>query len=132
MQDVAAGIFIKNDAVLIARRDLSGSLPGYWEFPGGKREPGETIFECLEREILEEFNVRCRPHSVFAETVYAYEHGCIRRIGILAELPDDAIELRVHETYRWVEITRLPEYRLAPADMGIAERLKVYISPVSR
>jgi 8-oxo-dGTP diphosphatase len=123
MQDISAAIFIKNDTVLIAKRNQSGSLPGYWEFPGGKQESGETIFECLEREILEEFNVRCRATSLFAEMVYAYEHGSIRLIGILAELLDDAIELRVHEEYRWVEISRVLEYRLAPADVGIAERL---------
>jgi 8-oxo-dGTP diphosphatase len=123
MQDVSAAIFIKNDTVLIAKRNQSGSLPGYWEFPGGKREPGETIFECLEREILEEFNIRCRATSLFAETVYADQHNHIRLIGIMAELPDDAIELRVHDEYRWVEISRVLEYRLAPADVGIAEKL---------
>jgi 8-oxo-dGTP diphosphatase len=123
MQNVSAAIFIKNDTVLIAKRNQSGSLPGYWEFPGGKQEDGETIFECLEREIVEEFNVRCRATSIFAKIEYANEHDSIMLIGIMAELLDEAIELRVHEEYRWVEISRLAEYRLAPADVGIAEKL---------
>jgi mutator protein MutT len=123
MQDVAAAIFIRNSTVLIAKRNQSGSLPGYWEFPGGKLEGGETIFECLEREILEEFNVRCKAKSIFAETVYEYEHGSIRLISMLADLLSDTIELRVHEDYRWVEISRLSEYMLAPADVRAAEML---------
>ncbi|GHT84040.1 NUDIX hydrolase [Spirochaetia bacterium] len=130
VQDVSAAIFIKNDTVLIAKRNQSGSLPGYWEFPGGKQKPGETIFECLEREILEEFNVRCQAKSIFAETVYANEHNSIRLIGIMAELPDEAIELRVHDEYRWVEIGRMLEYRLAPADVGIAEKLRAHYTRV--
>jgi 8-oxo-dGTP diphosphatase len=75
IQNVAAGIFIKNGKVLIAQRNLTTRNPafrGLWEFPGGKQEEGETIFQCLEREIMEEFGVQCRADKILIESPYTY------------------------------------------------------------
>ncbi|MDR3247330.1 MAG: (deoxy)nucleoside triphosphate pyrophosphohydrolase [Treponema sp.] len=123
MQEVSAAIIIKDNKVLLARRGQGGNLPGYWEFPGGKREKNETIFECLEREIMEELGVRCRALRLFAESVYHYEHGTIKLIGIITELIDEDITLRVHDEYRWVEIPCLSDYTLPPADVDIVRLL---------
>lgn len=103
MQNVSAGIFIKNNLILIAQRGIHEKLSGYWEFPGGKQEIDETIFDCLEREILEEFRVRCKANDIFCESIYNYENGSIRLIGILSELLELNIELVVHEQYEWIK-----------------------------
>ena len=123
MKDISAALFMENGKVLLARRNSAGDLPGYWEFPGGKRENNETIFECLEREIKEEFDVRCKALKIFAENIFEYEHGAIKLIAIFAELIDKNIALNVHEEYKWVEIKNLLDYKLAPADIHIAELL---------
>ena len=52
--NVAAGILIKNNKVFAARRKPGLHLAGFWEFPGGKIEFGESAVQCLERELREE------------------------------------------------------------------------------
>jgi 8-oxo-dGTP diphosphatase len=121
MKEVSAAIFIEDGKILLAKRGSYGNLPGHWEFPGGKREDNETIFECLEREIKEELNVYCKALKIFAENLYEYEHGIIKLIAIIAQLLDKNIVLNVHDEYKWVEIKCLLNYKLAPADVYIAE-----------
>ena len=52
--EVAAGLVYREGRYLIARRNPGVHLAGFWEFPGGKCEPGETLEECLRRELFEE------------------------------------------------------------------------------
>ena len=54
--EVVAGIIYKDDKFLIAQRNLKKAQGGLWEFPGGKREPGESFEDALKREIKEEFD----------------------------------------------------------------------------
>ena len=54
MKRVSAALIEQRGEFLIARRSAQDTLGGFWEFPGGKVEKGETPQECLEREILEE------------------------------------------------------------------------------
>jgi 5-methylcytosine-specific restriction protein A len=126
MKNVSAAIFLKNDFVLIAKRGNGKDLSGYWEFPGGKQEENETIFECLEREIVEEFNVECKANEMFFESIYHYDNDTIKLIAIFSNLLDNQIELKVHEDYKWVKINYLLEYNLAPADISIAKKLIEY------
>jgi 8-oxo-dGTP diphosphatase len=123
MKEVSAAIIIENGKMLLTKRDSSGDLPGYWEFPGGKRENNETIFECLEREIKEELNVYCKALNIFAESIYEYEYGTIKLIAIFAKLFSKNIVLNVHDEYIWTEISSLLNYKLAPADIHIAKLL---------
>jgi 8-oxo-dGTP diphosphatase len=53
------GILWKNGRFLVARRPEGKSLAGYWEFPGGKQEPGESMEETLRRELREELGITC-------------------------------------------------------------------------
>ena len=55
---VTAAIVLQDNKVLLTRRALGQSLEGYWEFPGGKVEEGESLQECLKREIFEELGVQ--------------------------------------------------------------------------
>ena len=121
MTIVAAGLFIEGSRILIARRARGQSLAGFWEFPGGKQEPGESILECLEREIREEFGVDCRAKGVLAEATYEYPQGIIELVGVVAVFTGGDIALTVHDEYRWVEIAELGAYRLAPADILLAK-----------
>jgi 8-oxo-dGTP diphosphatase len=58
---VSAGLIFRDDgALLIARRPPGGFMPGWWEFPGGKIEEGETPEACLAREIREELGVEVK------------------------------------------------------------------------
>jgi 8-oxo-dGTP diphosphatase len=123
MKEVSAAIIIENGKILLTKRNPNGDLPGYWEFPGGKRENNETIFECLEREIKEELNVSCKALNIFSENIYEYENGTIKLIAIMAKLFSNNIILNVHDEYIWAEIRNLLNYKLAPADIHIAKLL---------
>ena len=54
---VAGGIIWQDDHLLAALRPQGKPMAGYWEFPGGKLEPGETPGQCLERELMEELDL---------------------------------------------------------------------------
>jgi len=58
--DVTAGLIWKEEKLLIATRPRGTHLEGFWEFPGGKKEEGENLKECLKREIEEELTVEVR------------------------------------------------------------------------
>ena len=123
MTNVAAGLFIRQNHILIARRGKNQNLAGCWEFPGGKQEGDESILECLEREIREEFQVPCRAWEIHSHNPYHYPGGSIDLIAVRAELLSGDLVLSVHDDYRWVEIGKLSAYNLAPADVSIAEKL---------
>ncbi len=57
MFEVTAGIILKEDKILIAKRGLDKKFGGRWEFPGGKLEPGESLQDCIKRELEEELNI---------------------------------------------------------------------------
>jgi 8-oxo-dGTP diphosphatase len=121
MKDVTAAIIIENGRVILTRRKHDQSLAGYWEFPGGKIEEGETPQICLEREIFEELGVRVKTGLILAESVYQYEHGKIRLIALFTELIDKQIVLEVHDKAEWVRLVDVLDYKLAPADISIAK-----------
>ena len=73
--DVAAGL-IRDGAgrLLIAQRPLDGLLGGLWEFPGGKVEAGESLAQCLRRELREELAIDVAVGSLFARVDHAFTH----------------------------------------------------------
>ncbi len=73
--DVGCGVIFKDQKILIAQRPPNSHLGGYWEFPGGKKEKGENLFECLVREIEEELGVIVNPF----ETLRVVEHVALER-----------------------------------------------------
>ena len=123
MKLVTAAIIYQDGKVLLTRRGPGEKLAGFWEFPGGKIEHGETYQECLTREIKEELNLQIEVGEVLTTSTYKYEHGDIHLIALEASILSGKIELTVHDKYEWVAPTDLVFYKLAPADIPIAERL---------
>lgn len=123
MKNVSAAIIRKNDCVFIARRSVGQSLAGFWEFPGGKQEPGETIQECLVRELKEELQLSVRCSFILVENIHQYPGGVINLIAIETEILDGDIKLSVHDRFEWVSLSNLLSFNLAPADIPLAEWL---------
>ena len=77
--DVAVGILIRRDgALLLASRPEGKPYPGYWEFPGGKIEPGETVAHALRRELHEELGIDLRAVMPWVVRVHDYPHALVR------------------------------------------------------
>lgn len=77
--DVAVGILIQaNGDVLLGQRPPGKPYPGYWEFPGGKVEPGEAIVEALKREFVEELGIDIIAAQPWCGIEYVYPHAHVR------------------------------------------------------
>jgi 8-oxo-dGTP diphosphatase len=86
--DVAVAVLVRPDgAVLLARRPESKVYSGYWEFPGGKVEPGEPVAGALGREIREELGVEIERAHPWITRVFVYPHATVR--------------LHFHRVYAW-------------------------------
>ncbi len=122
--EVAAGLVYREGRYLIARRKADVHLAGFWEFPGGKREPGETFEECLERELFEELNIRIGAPVPFQVVLHQYPEKTVElhffRCGIESGQATavDCAEIR------WVWPHELGDFEFPPADRPIIEALR--------
>jgi 8-oxo-dGTP diphosphatase len=121
---VAAAIIISNGRVLIARRMQGDSHQGYWEFPGGAVEPGETLEECLARELAEELGVAAAIGEIVTRNEYRSARGSMDLVALRARVDTESFTLTAHDAVEWVKPKDLDRYRLAPADEPIAKLLK--------
>lgn len=77
--DVAVGILIReNGDVLLGERPRGKPYAGYWEFPGGKVEPGESIEAALKREFMEELGIAILSAKPWCGVEYIYPHAHVR------------------------------------------------------
>lgn len=77
--DVAVGILMKpNGDVLLGQRPAGKPCAGYWEFPGGKVDPGETILDALKREFMEELGIEVLSADEWCGVEHVYEHAHVR------------------------------------------------------
>lgn len=77
--DVAVGILIQpNGDVLLAQRPVGKPYAGYWEFPGGKVEPGEAILAALKREFMEELGIEIIDAEPWCGIEHVYAHAHVR------------------------------------------------------
>ena len=77
--DVAVGVLIDEaGAFLLTSRPQGKVYAGYWEFPGGKLESGESVEEALRRELIEELGIRIGPVEPWKTEVVSYEHALVR------------------------------------------------------
>jgi 8-oxo-dGTP diphosphatase len=124
MKTVTAAIITDKGRVLLARRAPGENLSGRWEFPGGKMEEGESLEECIRREIHEELGLEVVVSEVFARTTYHGDPGPFEIIALRAEVTAGCLRLTVHDRAEWVSIQGLLAYNLAPADIYIARKLQ--------
>lgn len=127
MKKVSAGIVCRNGKILICQRPEGKSLAGFWEFPGGKLEEGESLQDCLKRELKEELDIEVAVGDFFMESVYQYEFGEISLNAYFATLSaDQEPVLKEHPQLAWINPKDLGAYAFAPADLPIVEALKKY------
>ena len=122
--DVSAAVIRKNGRLLIAQRPFGGRLGGLWEFPGGKAETGETLPQCLRREIKEELNVRIKVGKPIISIEHAYTHFKITLHAFECELVSGKPQAVQVQDFKWVRMNELEKYAFAKTDLRIIEALK--------
>ncbi len=122
--DVTAGIIWKGRRLLIARRPPDKLLGGLWEFPGGKKESGETLEECLRREIREELDIAIRVDVPFMSLDHGYSHFRFTLHAFHCTYLQGTPRPLGCDDFRWVRISDLEAFALSRADQKLAAALK--------
>ncbi len=123
MIQVAAAIIEKDGRYLITQRKEDDHLGGLWEFPGGKKEAGETLEACLRREITEELACHIEIETLWKTVRHAYPDRTVELSFYLCRLTDGEIKSRGCQAYRWVWPHELDGFTFPPADLEIVQEL---------
>ncbi|MBR5599077.1 MAG: (deoxy)nucleoside triphosphate pyrophosphohydrolase [Alphaproteobacteria bacterium] len=126
MKIVGTAIIVNDrQEILIGQRPEGKDLAGLWEFPGGKCEKGETIEECIKREIKEELDVDVEVHEFLLEVKKEYQHGSFVLNVHKAKIKDvKNLKSNVHQKLVWVKVSELRNYEYPEADIDIIEYLE--------
>jgi 8-oxo-dGTP diphosphatase len=119
---VVAAVVERDGTFLVARRQSGVHLEGYWEFPGGKCQPGESETEALRREIHEELDADVQALDKLLTTVHEYEDRIIELHFYRCALVGTPRPMLGQEL-QWVAGPRLGDLRFPPADAQLIQHL---------
>lgn len=122
--NVVAAAIEKDGLIFCAQRPEGKSLGGFWEFPGGKLEKGETPEEALIREIKEEFDSEIEVISFLNEASHEYDFGIVTMKTYLSKLINGELKLLEHQDSKWLPIEELSELEWAPVDIPAVKCLQ--------
>ncbi len=120
---VVAAVIVDGDRVFATQRGY-GDWKDFWEFPGGKIEPGETPEAALHREILEELDTEIAVGDKITTIEYNYPEFHLTMECFLAHVLAGRLVLKEHEAARWLKKNELNSVKWLPADQTIIELLK--------
>lgn len=129
--DVVIGIVTRARKVLICQRPSGKSFAGFWEFPGGKREPGETLEQCLRRELREELAIEVAPLHALATVDHDYPRGPIRLHPWVCAHEAGEPQLLAVQRVLWIEPRDLTRYQFPPANDALIAEAIAYLSTAS-
>lgn len=123
---VAAIIKRENNGLteIFATQRGYGDYKDWWEFPGGKIEPGEKPEEALVREIEEELDVTILVDDFLCSVEYEYPEFHLSMDCFFCHLEDGEIVLLEHEAAKWLTIEKLDSVKWLPADIEVVEEIK--------
>ena len=110
------------------RRGPGKPMAGYWEFPGGKIEAGESARVALMREIQEELRCAITVGPAITTTDYVYDFGPVRLTTYWSTLTGDRPTLTEHTEARWLSAADLGRVNWAPADIPAVELIRKQFS----
>lgn len=106
LTEVAVGVLLQDDGCfLLTSRPAGKVYAGYWEFPGGKVEPGETVAQALRRELQEELGIEALDIEPWRSEVVDYPHALVRLNFCKVRSWRGALQMREGQQARW---ERLP------------------------
>ncbi|WP_028117716.1 (deoxy)nucleoside triphosphate pyrophosphohydrolase [Ferrimonas senticii] len=124
--DVVAAVISHQNQLFIAKRHPDSYLGGFWEFPGGKIEAGESPQQALKREIEEELSITVTVGHYLASSEHDYGDKIVRLHGYLCHWHGDRIALTgSHSEFAWIDANHIDRRTLAPADLPLLDALLV-------
>lgn len=121
---VVGAAIIENGKLLATKRTEGRSLGGYWEFPGGKIDSGETPEEALKREVFEEFGANATIFEKIDEPFEKeYDFGVVVLEILYVRLDSEITKTIEHEELRWVSEQEALELSWAPTDVPAIKEL---------
>lgn len=124
--EVAAGVIRREDGkFLLGQRAPDTFYPGYWEFPGGKVEPGESAAAALIRELDEELGIHVRKIRPWLTREHRYEHAHVRlHFFDVAEWDGEVVD-HVHSALSWEPVDNPSVAPMLPANGPILKALRL-------
>lgn len=123
---VAVGVILNptRDLVLVACRPQGKPYAGYWEFPGGKLEAAETLWQGLSRELMEEINICPLAGEAFMQVVQQLPNqSFLLDVWIITAYSGEPIS-KENQQLQWVSFAELSSLQFPPANESIVKKLQ--------
>lgn len=120
--EVVAAIIMRGEEVFATQRGY-GQWHGWWEFPGGKMEAGESPQEALRREIREELDAEIEIGDLLETVEWDYPEFHLTMHCFICTLLSESVHLNEHEAAAWLTKDTLSTLKWLPADEGLIKRL---------
>ncbi len=117
MIQVTAAVIRDGEKVMICKRPQGKRFGGQWEFPGGKVEPGESLFDCIIRECQEELSIFIEPKK----EIVAIEMGDYTLHFIESVIVSGTITLNEHEASEWIAESDIDKFEFCSGDRKALE-----------
>ena len=124
--EVGAAIIIKDGHVFATQRGY-GEWQGWWEFPGGKMEAGESPQEALRREIKEELDADVSVGELLETVEWDYPNFHLTMHCFLCNLLSESLHLNEHEAAAWLTYATLKSVKWLPADEILLDKIADYL-----
>ncbi len=121
--EVSAALIFRGGQLLITQRHAKAHLGGLWEFPGGKREAGETFEQCLVREIREELGVEISVGELLEEIAHDYPEKSVHLKFFVCKLLNGEPRPLDCAAVQWVKRAELAAFEFPAADAQLLARL---------
>ena len=121
--EVSAALIFRDGKLLITQRHARSHLGGLWEFPGGKREAGETFEQCLVREIREELGVEISVGEIFEEISHDYSEKSVCLKFFICKIISGEPQPLDCTAVKWIGKEGLNTHEFPAADARLIERL---------
>jgi mutator protein MutT len=122
--EVSAALIFRDGRLLVTQRKTGSHLGGLWEFPGGKREPGETFEECLVREIREELGIEISVGNLLEEIFHDYPEKTVHLKFFACKISSGEPQPLDCAACKWIAQSELDDHEFPAADARLLQKLK--------